>query len=120
MCLNRMLHQCLYGDVVLNHFNADYFGKGLMGQYTVNWMQNYFMLHYEVMPTIGQLHLSDNYTRDELFKMNRDELETRSEWCHGNFSCAREMKRTTWVLDRKVLRVLGLWHVVTWGYGWER
>ena len=38
-------------------------------------MQNYFRLHCDVMPTTGRLHLPDKYTRDELYRIYREEMQ---------------------------------------------
>ena len=104
MRLNRIQHRCLYGDAILEHLNADYSGRGLVGQHAVNWLQNYFTLHCEVMPTTGRLHLSDNYTRDELFKMYRDEMESRSERYvrYSQFTRLWKIKFDNVLIPRKV------------------
>ena len=40
---------------------------GPVGQMAVSWMENYFAMNAEVLPTSGKMHLMDNYTRYEVF-----------------------------------------------------
>ena len=79
MRLNRVQQCCLFGYSVYETPAGEISGRGLVGQNAINWMQNYFRFHCEVMPTTGRLHLSDNYTRDELFQIYRDELQCKGE-----------------------------------------
>ena len=79
MRLNRIQRRCLSGDIVGDKQLDVVIGKGLVRQHAVTWMQNYFRLHCDVMPTTGRLHLSDNYTRDELYQIYREEMQCQGE-----------------------------------------
>ena len=79
MRLNRIQQRCLSSDWAWETPVGEVSGRGLVGQNAITWMQNYFRFHCEVMPTTGRLHLSDNYTRDELFQIYRDEMQSRGE-----------------------------------------
>ena len=52
--------------------------KGALGRNAIGWMKNYFKLNCEVMPTTGRLHLSDNYTRREVYDAYKSEMYTSS------------------------------------------
>jgi hypothetical protein len=41
--------------------------------------ETYFKMHYEVVPTSGMLHLPDNYMRDELYQICKQDLEAQKE-----------------------------------------
>ena len=45
----------------------------------ISWMKNHFKLNCEVMPTAGRLHLSDNYTRREVYDVYRSDMLTSSD-----------------------------------------
>ena len=47
--------------------------KGV-GRHAIGWMKIYFQLNCEVMPTTGRMHLSDNYTRREVYDVYRSEM----------------------------------------------
>ena len=38
----------------------------------MSWMENYFALNAEVLPTSGKMHLMDNYTRYEVFMLYKE------------------------------------------------
>ena len=40
--------------------------KGLIGSHAIKWMEIYFSKQCDVMPTTRRLHLSNNFTRDEV------------------------------------------------------
>ena len=79
MRLNRIQQQCYFGNSISETPVEELTTKGLVGQHAIKWLQNYFRLHCEVMPTTGRLHLSDNYTREELFQIYKDDLQSKGE-----------------------------------------
>ena len=79
MWLNRIQCRCLSRDIFVDKQLDVVTGKGLVGQHVVTWMQNYFRLHCDVMPTTGRLHLSDNYTRDELYQIYKEDMQCKGE-----------------------------------------
>ncbi len=105
MRLNRIHRRCISRDTCFprNEFE-EASGKGLVGQYAINWMRHYFRLHCEVMPTTGRLHLSDNYTRDELFQIYKDEMESQGEKYvrYSQFTRLWKMKFDNVMIPRKV------------------
>ena len=44
----------------------------------IGWMKIYFQFNCEVMPTTGRMHLSDNYTRGEVYDVYRSEMVVSS------------------------------------------
>ena len=48
--------------------------KGLLGRHTVTWMERYFSKQCDIMPTIGRLHLSDNFTCNEVYQAYKDDM----------------------------------------------
>ena len=44
----------------------------------IGWMKIYFQFNCEVMPTTGRMHLSDNYTRREVYDVYRSEMVVSS------------------------------------------
>ena len=48
--------------------------KGAIGSHVIVWMKSYFQLNCEVMPTTGRMHLSDNYTRREVYDVYRSDM----------------------------------------------
>ena len=73
MRLQRIQHRLLNGWwVPLN--NIDSPCKGLIGRHAVRWMEIYFSKQCEVMPTTRRLHLSDNFTRREVYLAFQDEM----------------------------------------------
>ena len=79
MQLNRIQQRCQFGYAFHVIPFEELSGRGLVGQNATNWMRNYCRLHCEVMPTTGRLHLSDNYTCDELFQIYKEEMQCRGE-----------------------------------------
>ena len=79
MRLNRINQHCQFGYAFPDIPSEEISERSLVGQNATNWMQNYFCLHCEVMPTTGRLHLSDNYTCDELFQIYKEEMQCRGE-----------------------------------------
>ena len=73
---------------MIESLGAEVSSRGLVGQLAMIWKKNYFGMHCEVMPTIGRLYLSDNYTRDELFGIYEDEMESQGEHyvCYSQFT----------------------------------
>ena len=65
--LQRVQQRALHGDLPSM--------KGSKGRHAVSWMKHYFQLHCEVMPTTGRLHLSDNFTRKEIFQVYKSDME---------------------------------------------
>ena len=51
---------------------------GPVGQMAVSWMENYFAMN-EVLPTLGKMHLMDNYTRYEVFTLYKDDMLESNE-----------------------------------------
>ena len=47
---------------------------GVVGQHAISWMERYFRLNTDVMPTSGKLHLMDNYTRFEVYTLYKDDM----------------------------------------------
>ena len=72
--LQRVQQRVLHGDLVICSDNLPSM-KGCKGRHAVGWMKHYFQLHCEVMPTTGRLHLSDNFTRKEIFEVYRNDME---------------------------------------------
>ena len=48
--------------------------KGLIGSHAIRWMEIYFSKQCDVMPTIGRLHLFDNFTRHEVYQAYKDDM----------------------------------------------
>ncbi len=102
--LNRIQCRYISGDTFENNSVVEISGKGLVGQHAIYWMQNYFRMHCEVMPTTGRLHLADNYTRDELYQIYKDEMESLIEKfvSYSQFTRLWKMKFDNVVIPRKV------------------
>jgi hypothetical protein len=79
MRLHRIQHRCISGEGFVDNHSEDVVRKGLVGNHAVIWMQNYFRMHCEVMPTTDRLHLPDNYSRDGLFQIYKQEMELQRE-----------------------------------------
>ena len=45
----------------------------------VSWMENYFALNAEVLPTSEKMHLMDNYTRYEVFTLYKEDILESNE-----------------------------------------
>ena len=73
MRLHRVQQRLLSGDQMLNCKEVPTM-KGAIGRHAIGWMKIYFQLNCEVMPTIGRMHLSNNYTRGELYDVYRSEM----------------------------------------------
>ena len=52
---------------------------GPVGQMAVSWMENYFAMNAEVLPTSGKMHLMDNYTRYEVFSLYKEDILESNE-----------------------------------------
>ena len=52
---------------------------GPVGQMAVSWMENYFAMNAEVLPTSGKMHLMDNYTRYEVFTLYKEDILESNE-----------------------------------------
>ena len=102
--LNRIHCRCLSGDAFFEDPYVEISGKGLVGKHAVIWMQNYFRMHCEVMPTTGRLHLPDNYTRDELYQIYKDEMDSQVERyvSYSQFTRLWKMKFDNVLIPRKV------------------
>ena len=48
--------------------------KGLIGLHAMRWMEIYFSKQCDVIPTIGRLHLLDNFTHHEVYQAYKDEM----------------------------------------------
>jgi hypothetical protein len=69
MRLNRFKQRYNSNDTFVDTVSEDVIGKGIVGNHAVNWIKNYLKMYCEVMLTFGRLHLPDNYTHDELYKI---------------------------------------------------
>ena len=50
----------------------------------VSWMENYFFaLNAEVLPTLGKMHLMDNYTRYKVFMLYKEDMLKSNEQFAG-------------------------------------
>ena len=78
MRLHRVQQHVLNGDVDNDGGNVPSM-KGAYGRNEISWMKNFFMLNCEVMPTTGRLHLSYNYTRQEVYDAYRSDMLTSSD-----------------------------------------
>ena len=104
MRLDRIHRRCLSGDAMVESVGSDVSSRGLVGQHAVIWMKNYFGMHCDVMPTTGRLHLSDNYTRDELFRIYKDEMLSQGERyvCYSQFTRLWKLKFDNVLIPRQV------------------
>jgi hypothetical protein len=59
MRLHQIQHRNITGDGFVDNYGEDVNGKGIVGNNTIIWMQNYFRMYCEVMPITGRLHLLD-------------------------------------------------------------
>ena len=66
MQLNRVQQRLLSGDQMLKRKEVPSM-KGAIGRHAIGWMEIYFQFNCEVMPTTGRMHLSENYTRREVY-----------------------------------------------------
>ena len=73
MRLHRVQQRVLNGDLNIDGGDMPSM-KGASGRNAIGWMKNYFKLNCEVMPTSGRLHLSDNYTRREVYDAYRSDM----------------------------------------------
>ena len=78
MRLQRIQHRLLKGSWIPFDKIA-YAGKGLVGRHAINWMENYFSKQCDIMPTTGRLHLSDNFTRREVYQAYKDDMLSGGE-----------------------------------------
>ena len=103
MRLQRIQHRLLNGWwVPLN--NIDSPCKGLIGRHVVRWMEIYFSKQCDVMPTTGRLHLSDNFTRREVYQAYKDDmlLECVPYIQYQHFNRLWRLKFNNVVIPRKV------------------
>ena len=104
MHLNRIQQRCFSGDLFSKSPVEELTTKGLVAQHAIKWLQNYFWLHCEVMPTTGRLHLLDSYIREELFHFYKDELQSKGKrfikYCQ--FTRLRKLKFDNVMIPRKV------------------
>ena len=78
MRLQRVQERLLKGSWV--QFDQNGSGcKGQIGQQAIRWMEVYFSKQCEVMPTTGRLHLSDNFTRREVYQSYKDDMSSDVE-----------------------------------------
>ena len=49
-------------------------GKGIIRRHCIHWMHIYFSRHCDIMPTTRRLHLSDNFTRHEVYQEYKDDM----------------------------------------------
>ena len=52
--------------------------KGAIGRHVFGWIKIYFQFNCEIMPTACKMHLSDNYTRREVYDVYRSEMVVSS------------------------------------------
>ena len=78
--------------------------KGALGRNAIGWMKIYFNLNCEVMPTSGRLHLSDNYTRREVYDSYRSDMISTSDKyvTYSQFTRLWSTQFTNVVIPRKV------------------
>ena len=77
MRLNRVQQRLLSGDQMLKCKEVPSM-KGAIGRHAIGWMKIYFQFNCEIMPTTGRMHLSDNYTRREVYDVYRSEMVVSS------------------------------------------
>ena len=78
MRLHRVQQRVLNGDLSSDGGVVPSM-KGALVRNTIGWMKKYFKINCEVMPTTGRLHLSDNYTRREVYDACRSDILTSSD-----------------------------------------
>ena len=78
--------------------------NGASERNAIRWIKNYFNLNCEVMPTTGRLHLSDNYTRREVYDAYRSDMLTSSDKyvTYSQFTRLWSTQFTNIVIPRKV------------------
>ena len=78
--------------------------KGALTRNAICWMKNYFKLNCEVMPTTSTLHLSDNYTRREVYDAYRSDMLTTSDKyvTYSQFTRLWSTQFTNVVIPRRV------------------
>ena len=75
MRLHRVQQRVLNGKNPIEDDNLPSM-KGASGRNAICWMKTYFKFNCEIMPTTGRLHLSNNYTRREVYDSYRLEIST--------------------------------------------
>ena len=78
MRLHRVQQRVLNGNNPVEDDNLPSM-KGASGRNAITWMKTYFKFNCEIMPTTGRLHLSDNYTRREVYYSYRSEMSNCGE-----------------------------------------
>ena len=71
MRLQRIQERMVKGSWISFDTNA-LGGKGIIGCHCINWLHVYFSKHYNIMPTTGRFHLSDNFTQNEVYQEYKD------------------------------------------------
>ena len=103
MRLHRVQQQVFNGDLN-NDGDVVPSMKGALGRTAIGWMKNYFKLNCEVVSASGRLHLSDNYTRREVYDAYRsDMLMTSDKYVtYSQFTRLWSTQFTNVVIPRKV------------------
>ena len=70
MRLHRVQQRLLSGDQLVKCKEVPSM-KDAIGRHAIGWMKIFFQFNCEVMPTIGRMHLFDNYTRREVYDVYR-------------------------------------------------
>ena len=78
MRLHRVQQRVLNGNNPVEDDNLPSM-KGASGRNAITWMKTYFKFNCEIMPTTGRLHLSDNYTRREVYYSYRSDMSNCGE-----------------------------------------
>ena len=73
MRLQRIQLRLVKGSFIPFDMNSSG-SKGLIGRHSINWMEIYFSKQCDIMPTTGRLHLSDNFTRREVYQEYKDDM----------------------------------------------
>ena len=103
MRLHRVQQRVLNGDLNSDGGSVPSM-KGALGRNAIGWMKIYFNLNCEVMPTSGRLHLSDNYTRREVYDSYRSDMISTSDKyvTYSQFTRLWSTQFTNVVIPRKV------------------
>ena len=85
--------------------------KGLVGCHAVRWMEIYFSKQCDIMPTTRRLHLSDNFTRHEVYQVYKDDmlLESVPYIQYRHFNRLWRLKFNNVVIPRKAEWVFALY-----------
>ena len=101
--LHRVQQRVINGDLSIDGGDVPSM-KGASGRNAIGWMKNYFKLNCEVLPTTGRLHLSDNYTRREVYGVYRSDMLISSDRyvTYSQFTRLWSTQFTNVVIPRKV------------------